>query len=163
MNIGALSNIKPVLFITHDPVSPASASTPVTPIPSVAPASQASSSNISPTANFLSQLQQLQQQNPAQFSKVASSIATQLQAEAKTALSNGNTTQANSLNQLARVFQNSAQSGQVPTVQALQQAGLSGHHRHNGQHADADDAQTPAAATSSSSLLATAVSNAMKS
>jgi biopolymer transport protein ExbB/TolQ len=149
MNIGALSNIKPVLFTTHDPVSPNSASAPTTPIPP--DAVPASSSNISPTANFLSQLEQLQQQNPAQFSKVASSIATQLQADAKTALSNGNTTQANSLNQLAALFQNSAKSGQVPTVEAFEQAGRSGHHHHHD------------AASSSSSLLATAVSNALKS
>lgn len=135
---------------------------------------QETSSSISPTASFLSQLQQLQQQNPAEYTQIASSIATQLQADAKTAQTDGNTTEANTLTQLATVFQNSAQTGQPPTAQALQQAGLSGAHRgghHHGYHPEAASTTTPATLSTTSasssggieSLLSTAFSNAMSS
>jgi predicted restriction endonuclease len=135
------------------------------------PPTVASSSSISPTASFLSQLDQLQQQSPAQYSNVASSIAAQLKADATAAQSNGNTAQAKTLTQLATEFQNSAQSGQVPSAQVLQQA-LAGHHgHHHGHHPEAassaSNTQTASTSTSGSgsvqSLLATAFSNAMSS
>jgi hypothetical protein len=120
------------------------------------------SSSISPVASFLSQLDQLQQQSPTQYSNAASSIATQLQADATTAQNNGNTAQAKTLTQLAAEFQNSAQSGEVPSAQVLQKA-LAGHHSHHGHHAGAAGGSSTSTSTSTSedastvSLFATAL------
>jgi hypothetical protein len=83
---------------------------------------------------ILSRLQQIQQQDPAQFQQMATTIAGRLQQAAENAKSQGNTSQADQLNKLADLFQNAASSGQVPSAQALQQAGLSGHHHHHGGH-----------------------------
>jgi hypothetical protein len=110
-----------------------------------------SSSSISPTASFLSQLDQIQQQSPAQYSNIATSMATQLQADATAAQNSGNTAQAKTLTQLATEFQNSAQSGQVPSAQVLQKT-LAGHHGHRAE-----------AAGSTESLVATAFANATSS
>jgi hypothetical protein len=93
---------------------------------------QADSPNLSPAAQFLNQLQQLQTQSPQQFQAAISQITGQLQQAAATASSNGNTTQANQLTQLAKSFQNAANGGPIPTAQQLEQAGLSGHHHHGG-------------------------------
>jgi hypothetical protein len=89
---------------------------------------QDSSSDISPVARFLSQLQQIQQQDPAKFQQITSKIAGRLRDAATAAQKQGNSSQADQLNQLADQFQQAADTGQVPTAQALQQAGLSGHH-----------------------------------
>jgi hypothetical protein len=103
---------------------------------------QADAHDISLAAQFLNKLQQIQLQNPDQFKQIASTIADQLQKEAKAALSAGNSTQANQLNQLASEFQTAAQNGQIPSIQALQQAGLSGHHHHHhGSHASGQASQ----------------------
>jgi len=118
-----------------------------------------STSSISPAASFLSQLDQIQQQSPAQYSNVASSMATQLQADAAAAQNDGNTAQAKTLTQLATEFQNSAQSGQVPSAQVLQKA-LAGHHgRHHGHHTETASSSP----SSVGSLLSTALSNAISS
>jgi len=85
-------------------------------------------------ALFLSTLQQLQQQSPDQFKQITANIAAKLQQAAKDAQSQGNTAWANELNQVASQFQNSSTTGQMPTVQSLQQAGMSGHHHHGGHH-----------------------------
>jgi len=102
---------------------------------------QDSAAQISPAANFLSLLQQLQQSNPAQFQKVVTNIGNKLTQAANAAQSSGNTTLANQLNQLASQFQNAASTGQLPPAQALQQAGLGGHH-HHGHHGSGRSGQS---------------------
>lgn len=85
-------------------------------------------------ALFLSTLQQLQQQSPDQFKQITANLAAKLQLAAKDAQSQGNSAWANELNQLANQFQTASTTGQMPTVQSLQQAGMSGHHHHGGHH-----------------------------
>jgi hypothetical protein len=142
-----LNNGLPLGFIM-DPLPPIADTAPLPPPPAVTPAG---SSSISPAATFLSQLDQIQQQSPTQYSNVATSIATELQADAAAAQKNGNTAQAKTLTQLATEFQSSAQTGQVPSAQILQKA-LGGHHGHHHSHS-----------TNTASLLATALSNATTS
>jgi hypothetical protein len=150
----------------HDPKPPTPS--PGTSDNNVAPSPvmlRESSSSISPTASFLSQLDQIQQQSPAQYSNVATSMATQLKADATAAQNSGNTAQAKTLTHLATEFQNSAQSGQVPSAQVLQKA-LAGHDgHHHGHHAEAAGSSTSTSTTPSSvgSLLSTALSNAIRS
>ena len=88
-------------------------------------AQPAGTATISPLAQLMSRLQQIQQQNPDLFKQVAANLATRLQKAAQDAQSS-DPTHASQLSQLAAVLQSSAQSGQFPTVQALQQAGLGG-------------------------------------
>jgi hypothetical protein len=91
-------------------------------------------------ALFLSTLQQVQQQSPDQFKQITANIAAKLQQAAKDAQSQGNSARANELNQLASQFQNASTTGQMPTVQSLQQAGMSGYHHHGGhQHTNGLD------------------------
>jgi hypothetical protein len=159
------NNGLPLGFIA-DPLPKVAIAPPPTP-PAVTPAG---SSNISPAASFLSQLDQIQQQSPTQYSNVATSIATELQADAAAAQKNGNTAQAKTLTQLATEFQSSAKTGQVPSAQVLQKA-LAGHHgHHHGQDAEASASSmststaTPTStAASTASLLGAALSNAMSS
>jgi len=101
-----------------------------------------STSNISPMAMFLSDLQQMQQQNPDQFKQITANIAAKLQQAAKDALSKGNSAWADQLNQLASQFQNASTTGQMPAVQSVQQAGMSGHHHHGGHHHSTQPSQT---------------------
>jgi hypothetical protein len=96
---------------------------------------QDSSPAISPAAQMLTKLQQLQQQNPAQFQQLTAKIAANLQTAAASAQSNGNAAEATQLTQLATQFQNASQTGQLPSAQSLQQAGVGGHHGHH--HASA--------------------------
>ena len=103
---------------------------------------QDSTSDISPMAMFLSTLQQLQQQSPDQFKQITANIAAKLQQAAKDAQSQGNAAWANELNQLANQFQTASTTGQMPTVQALQQAGMHGHHHHGGHHHSTQASQT---------------------
>lgn len=111
------------------------------------------SNQLSPFAQILSTLQQLQQSNPTQYQQVTSQIATNLQGAAKTATADGDTSQANELNQLATDFQNASQNNTLPNVQDLAQA-LSGHgHHHHGHHAQSsssDSSSTSATNTTSS-------------
>jgi hypothetical protein len=160
-------NVTPLPFVlptVKDPAGAIPAPPPAQPLapPSVPVGVQESSSSISPVASFLSQLDQIQQQSPAQYSNVASSIATQLQADATAAQNSGNTAQAKTLTQLATEFQSSAQSGQVPSAQVLQKA-LAGHHGHHGHHADATGTSSTSGSTSTASLLATALTSATSS
>ena len=98
--------------------------------PTFLTAQPAGTAQISPSAQLMSMLQQLQQQNPGQFKQVVSSIATSLQKKAQQAQSNGDTADASRLNQLAAEFQKSVQTGQLPSVQDLQGAGLGAHNHH---------------------------------
>jgi hypothetical protein len=86
---------------------------------------------LSPFAQMLSTLQQLQQSNPTQYQQVTQQISSALQSAAQTAQTDGNTTAANQLNQLATDFTTASQSGQLPNVQDLAQA-VAGHHHHHG-------------------------------
>ena len=94
---------------------------------------QPDSSQLSPFARLLSALQQLQQSDPGKYQQVTQQIATNLQNAAQTAESQGNTSVANQLNQLATDFTNASQSGQLPNIQDLAQA-LQGHSHHHHFH-----------------------------
>jgi G3E family GTPase len=78
-------------------------------------------------------LQQLQQSDPTKYQQVTQQIATNLQAAAQIAQSEGNTTAANQLNQLATDFTNASTSGQLPNIQDMAQA-MGGHHHHHHHH-----------------------------
>ena len=100
-----------------------------------------SSPRLSPLAKMLSTLQQLQQSDPAKYQQVTAQIATNLQDAAKTATANGNTTQANELNQLATDFTNASRDNTLPNIQDLAQA-IGGGHRHHHAHAAQSSSDT---------------------
>jgi hypothetical protein len=131
-------------------------------------AMEACSTGISPTASFLSHLEILQQGDPAEFSKVETSVATQLHDDASRALLEGERTQANTLNHVAALFEASAESGLVPTLDALHAAGLSQDHHHGHDAAQIDATAVPAPTPSPANdsievILAGAVSKAIDS
>jgi hypothetical protein len=97
---------------------------------------QPDSTQLSPLAQLLSNLQQLQQSNPTEYAKVTQQIATNLQAAAQTATSDGNTSAASQLSKLATDFTTASTSGQLPNIADLAQAvgGGHGHHHHHGSH-----------------------------
>jgi hypothetical protein len=118
---------------------------------------------LSPFAQILSTVQQLQQSNPTQYQQVTSQIATNLQSAAKTATADGDTSQANELNQLATDFQNASQNNTLPNIQDLAQA-LSGHgHHHHGHHVQASSSNSSSTSTDSTSSAGTATSNTSSS
>jgi len=131
MTIQALTSLLPVTLhpgnaISRTSANPFSASQTQTPI---------DSPSISPAASFLSMLQHIQQQNPTLFKQITSRLAAQFQNQANAAAAQGNSTQANQLKQIATEFQNSSTSGQLPSAQALQEAGFGTHHGgHHGHH-----------------------------
>ena len=117
---------------------------------------------LSPFAQMLSTLQQLQQSNPTQYQQVTQQISTNLQNAAQTAQSQGNTTAANQLNQLATDFSNASSSGQLPSIQDLAQAIGGGHHHHHhggGGHSSSASSTDSATDGSSSSSSSTSSSN----
>ena len=125
MVVHALTSLLPVTLQKGNSVNR------VSPNPFATGPVQADSPNISPAASFLSSLQKMQQQNPIAFQKITSQVAAQLQSAAKSAATLGNSTQAGQLSRLATEFQNCSTTGQIPSAQALQQAGLGaqgGHH-----------------------------------
>lgn len=111
---------------------------------------QSENSQLSPFAQLMSTLQQLQQTNPTEYKQVTQQIATNLKAAAKTATSDGNTTAATQLNQLATDFTTASQSGQLPNVQDLAQAIGGGHHHHHHGHAASSDADSSSSTSTSS-------------
>jgi hypothetical protein len=123
-------------------------------VSSSSPVQSSANSRLSPFAQLLNTLQQLQQTDPTRYQQVTGQIATNLQGAAQTAQSEGNTTAANQLNQLATDFTNASKSGQLPNVQDLAQA-VGGHHHHHHSHAAAADpdssSNTGATSTSSTS------------
>jgi hypothetical protein len=121
---------------------------------------QPDSTQLSPLARLLSTLQQLQQSNPTQYQQVTQQIATNLQTAAKTAQTDGNSTAANQLSQLATDFTNASNSGQLPNIQDLAQA-VSGHgHHHHHHHSEADSSDSASnSGDSSSSSSSTPVSS----
>ena len=123
---------------------------------------------LSPFAQLLTTLQQLQQTDPTKYQQVTQQIATNLQSAAQTAQADGNSSAANQLNQLATDFTNASTSGQLPNIQDLAQATMSGHHHHHHSHtasADPDSSSsansTPSSSTSQtlSQLLSTLQAN----
>jgi hypothetical protein len=95
-----------------------------------------------------------------------------LQNAAKTATTDGNTTAASQLNQLATDFTNASTSGQLPNIQDLAQAvSGGGHHHHHGHHhasgassdssTDSSTSSTSTASTSSSSTSGNSVTSAI--
>ena len=99
---------------------------------------QKDGTGLSPFAQLLNTLQKLQQSDPTKYQQVTQQIATNLQDAAATAQSNGNTTAANRLDQLASDFTDASKSGQLPNVQDLAQAVRGGHHHHHIHAAAAD-------------------------
>jgi DNA-binding transcriptional MerR regulator len=87
-------------------------------------------SQLSPFVQAMNTLQQLQQSDPTKYQQVTQQIATNLQKAAQIAQSEGNTTAANQLNQLATDFTNASTSGQLPNIQDMAQA-MGGHHHHH--------------------------------
>jgi len=138
MMIHPLSSLQSILF------QPVSSNTAAGSANSVSPAAalQDSTSDISPIARFLSSLQQMQQQNPDQFKQITANIASKLQQAATNAQSHGNSAWAGQLKQIASQFQTASTTGQMPAVQSLQQAGMSGHHHHGGHHHGTQASQT---------------------
>jgi hypothetical protein len=111
---------------------------------------QSENSQLSPFAQLMSTLQQLQQSNPTEYKQVTQQIATNLKNAAQTATSDGNTTAATQLNQLATDFTTASQSGQLPNVQDLAQAIGGGHHHHHHSHAASSDADSSSSTSTSS-------------
>ena len=129
---------------------------------------QASDSiQLSPFAQLASALQQLQQSNPSKYAQVTEQISTNLASAAQAAQSQGNTSAAGQLTQLASDFSTASQTGQLPNLQDLSQA-LSGgsssgtsrsgghHHHHHAESSSSDSASTSSAAASGSSSSAAA-------
>ncbi len=127
--------------------------------------SASDSSQLSPFAQLLSTLQQMQQSNPTEYQQVTQQIATNLQNAAATAKSNGDTSQANQLSQLATDFTKASTSGQLPNIQDLAQAvgGSSGHHHHHhgggGSSSSSSSDSSSSSSTSSGSSGASSTSN----
>jgi hypothetical protein len=111
------------------------------------------SSQLSPFAQLASTLQQLEQSDPAKYKQVTEQVATNLQSAAQTAQSDGNTSAAGQLTQLATDFTNASQTGQLPNLQDLAQAvgGGGGHHHHHHAEAASSDSSSAAATPSGSS------------
>jgi hypothetical protein len=112
-------------------------------------AAQPDSSQLSPFAQLLNTLQQLQQSDPSKYQQVTQQIATNLQSAAQTAQSDGNTTAANQLNQLATDFTNASKNGQLPNIQDLAEA-VGGHHHHHAHAASTDSADNSSSSSSGS-------------
>jgi len=85
------------------------------------------SSQFSPLGELISTLQHLQKTDPTKYVQVTQLIATNLQTAAKTAQTQGNSTQANQLTALVADFSSASKSGQVSTlVQNLTQVATEG-------------------------------------
>jgi hypothetical protein len=121
---------------------------------------QSDSGQLSPFAQLLSTLQQLQQSNPTEYKQVTQQIATNLQNAAQTATSDGNTSAANQLTQLATDFTTASQSGLLPNISDLAQAiGGGGHHHHHGHHASSSTDSSSNSTSSSSTSASTSTSS----
>lgn len=107
---------------------------------------QDGNAQLSPFAQVMSTLQQLQQSNPTEYQQVTSQIATNLQSAAQTATTNGNTSLASQLNQLATDFTNASQNNTLPNVQDLAHAMGAGHGHHH-HHMDAASNTSDASST----------------
>jgi hypothetical protein len=120
----------------------------------------ADSNQLSSFAQLLSTLQQLQQSDPTQYQQVTQQIATNLKNAAQTATTEGNSTAAAQLNQLASDFSTASQNGQLPNIQDLSQAvGGSSHHQHHHHQAQDSSASSSTSNQSLNQLLSTLQAN----
>ncbi len=141
MSIGSLTNIASDYAQSLASSILANSSSGKTTMNGASSVSQAADVNqLSPFAELLSTLQQLQQSNPTQYSQITQQIASNLTTAATTAQSNGNTTAATTLNQLATDFTNASQNNTLPNIQDLAQAAQ--HHGHHGHHCHAGSGST---------------------
>jgi hypothetical protein len=123
---------------------------------------QPDNSQLSPFAQLVSTLQQLQQSDPSKYQQVTQQIATNLKSAAQTAQADGNTTAANTLNQLSTDFTNASQSGQLPNFQDLAQAvGGHHHHHHHAQSASTDSSSDSSPQNGSSTSTSNTLSQMM--
>ncbi len=165
MNVNPLSNSYLESLFNNTPQSGATSSTASTTTAStasnsVSASSQPSdSSQLSPFAQILSTLQQLQQSNPTEYQQVTKQISTSLKGAAQTAQSDGNTSAADQLNQLANDFTTASTSGQLPNIQDLVKA-LTGEHHHHHAHSGGVDQTTSTDQTSSTNIILNALSSA---
>ena len=146
MTINALSNVNPMLLsqINNNRVAGTDTAN---------SAAVNDTSQVSPFAQLVSQLQQqLQPSNPAQFQQVTATLASDLQAAARTAQNSGRPGEADALNQLAAAFNQASQTGQLPSFAphgAYPSGGFAPHgaypadtsaHHHHHHHAGAQAA-----------------------
>ena len=130
-------------------------------------AQQPDNGQLSPFAQLMSTLQQLQQSDPTKYQQVTQQIADNLKTAASTAQSDGNTTAATQLTQLATDFTNASENGQLPNIQDLAQAIGGGHHHHH-HHAraasssDSTGSSSTSSDSSGSSSTATSASDLLK-
>jgi hypothetical protein len=110
-------------------------------------------SQLSPFVQAMNTLQQLQQSDPTKYQQVTQQIATNLQTAAQIAQSEGNTTAANQLNQLATDFTNASTSGQLPNIQDMAQA-MGGHHHHHHHHSSGTSSSSSSSSTADQLLAA---------
>lgn len=122
------------------------------------------SSNLSPFAQLVGAFQQLQQSDPSTYTQLTQQIATNLQTESQTAQSQGNSSVAGELSQLANDFTTASQTGQLPNLQDLAQAVTGGssasgahghHHHHHSESSSSDSSSASDSGTSSSSTIFT--------
>src|SRR5579863_6886978 len=137
-----LNNVLQSSGLTNNPTNLSSAG-----ISSVTPPPD--NGQLSPFAQLMSTLQQLQQSDPTKYQQITQQIASNLQSAAQTATTDGNSTAANQLNQLATDFTNASKSGQLPNIQDLAQALGGHHHHHHGHHSDADSSSSSASSSTS--------------
>ncbi|HWD99276.1 MAG TPA: hypothetical protein VG345_09570 [Bryobacteraceae bacterium] len=125
-------------------------------------AAPSDTSSLSPFAQLVSAFQQLQQSDPTTYAKLTQQIGTNLQSESQTAQSQGNSSVAGELSQLANDFTTASQTGQLPNLQDLAQAvgggstasGTHGHHHHH--HSDASSSSDSSSASDSTASSSTA-------
>ena len=75
----------------------------------------------SPFAQLVNAFQQLQQSDPSAYTHLTKQIATNLQSESQTAQSQGSSSVAGELSELANDFTATSQTGQLPNLQDLAQ------------------------------------------
>ena len=88
------------------------------------------STELSPLSQLMSALEQVQQTDPAHYPQLTQQVATSLQSSAETAQTDGNTTAASELKQLADGLTHPSKTGQLPTLHDLAQAIDVHHHPH---------------------------------
>ena len=88
-------------------------------VPAPSAASAVSEAQLSPLAEMTGTLRQLQKSDPSKFREVSRQIAADLRTDAQSAQSEGETTTATRLNQLAGAFATAAESGNLPNLQDL--------------------------------------------
>jgi hypothetical protein len=160
MSIGSLSNIASgyVDSLLSSVLTGKSTGKTTSSASSASQTSQTSDVNqLSPFAETLATLQQLQQSNPTQYQAVTQQIATNLTTAANTATSNGNTTAATALTQLAGDFTSASQNNTLPNIQDLA-AAAQAHHHHGHHHHGGSSTTDPTTASSTSSTTSSATS-----